>query len=52
MPVEIKELVIRATVKDSSTSTGSPGSEKLSTEEIVSLCVEEVLEILRRDQER
>ena len=53
MPVEIRDLVIRATVSapDATEKTGpEPGEQNL--EEIVSLCVEQVLEILRRERER
>lgn len=53
MPVEIRELVIRATVES------QQGPEAISTEgrdqdveEIVSQCVEQVLEALRREKER
>jgi len=59
MPVEIKEMIIRANIRD-------PEEERLNgralpTEEqdgedrtvvIVEQCVEQVMEILRREQER
>ena len=53
MPVEIRELVIRATVgapRTSETTTSEPREREV--EEIVALCVEQVLEILRRERER
>lgn len=51
MPVEIRELVIKATVGSPRTpETGE--SEPRELEEIVATCVEQVLEILRREKER
>ena len=62
MPVEIKELVIRAVVTDAATggpaengADGSVPTSGLSTveaEEIVQACVREVLRVLRQDRER
>jgi hypothetical protein len=53
VPIEIKELVIRATVETGagekpSAKPGGPEQRK----EIVTDCVEQVLEILRRERER
>jgi uncharacterized protein DUF5908 len=54
MPVEIRELVIRATVgaprATEATTEAEPREREL--EEIVALCVEQVLDILRREKER
>ena len=54
MPIEIKELIIRATVdpkgEGGSAETGKADSSK--KEEIVQQCVEQVLEILRKKRER
>ncbi len=55
MPVEIKELVIKAVVSESngSDNTNSGGSpENASQETLVQLCVDRVLEILREKNER
>ena len=57
MPIEIRELVIKATVTEEPGSGISPGisssnnavSEK---EEIINNCVEKVLEILKEKMER
>lgn len=54
MSVEIKELIIRATIVDSSKNKSS--SQTLASreqqEEIISNCVEQVLKILERKKER
>lgn len=61
MPIEIKELVIRATVdpgEGGGETTGhrrgaqSGNGPQLETDEIVQACVEQVMEILRRERER
>ena len=53
MPVEIRELVIRATVSaPRAAEAAGPGTQEQELEEIVAMCVEQVLEILRREKER
>ncbi len=56
MPLEIKEIVITASVVSApgGTSTTSEGSTVTtsSKEEIIAECVEQVLEILREKNER
>jgi hypothetical protein len=51
MPVEVRELVIKATVAQDGASTGtasSGGSSNSSpAEEIINSCVQKVLEILK-----
>jgi len=51
MPVEIRELVIRATVTEgegAGTSTPAAGSgDSSSPEQLVKLCVDKILEILK-----
>ena len=51
MPIEIKELIIRATVTDQVKKTGSkkPADDKSL---LVEECVAQVLEILRKERER
>ena len=54
MPIEIKELIIRASVedqakKDSGKEKQQPAEAKL---QLVEECVEQVLEILRKERER
>lgn len=55
MPVEIRELVIRATVEPGSEKNESADKARSAAEAngtIVSECVEQVLEILRKERER
>lgn len=56
MPLEIKELVIRAKVSEQTTAPGRNGAAsqgvQANKEEIVSACVEQVLEILQSKKER
>ena len=60
MPIEIRELVIKATVSPneagSSTVPGAGGGNTNNnispTEEIVNLCVEKIIEILKTKNER
>lgn len=53
MPIEIRELVVKATVRDRA-SERQPGSRerRAEKEEIINECVEQVLEILKRKKER
>lgn len=57
MPIEIRELVIRATVQDenSSPAAGSPAGEPLSEEaldQIIAECVRQVLAVLAEKETR
>jgi len=56
MPIEIRELVIKATVKDEAekkTNQITPSRNEASNEDqLVQRCVEQVLEILRQKEER
>lgn len=56
MPVEIKELVIKAVVNENgnngAASTPSSGQEGGSQDAMIKLCVEKVLEILKDQKER
>ena len=54
MPIEIRELVIKATITadaQSSSSQGNAGAASGSAE-MVQLCVEKVLQILKEKNER
>jgi uncharacterized protein DUF5908 len=53
MPVEIRELVIRAVV-DSQPTAARPGTPApaVDREALVQACVDETLRILRRERER
>jgi hypothetical protein len=57
MPLEIKELHIKATLSDSNRGTSGGGSgsgsgDDSAKEEIVSMCVDKVLQILSDKKER
>ena len=53
MPIEIRELVIKAAITESGDEGGSrPDSQTLDREQIIADCVEEVMEILRAQLER
>lgn len=61
MPIEIRELVIRATVESGKDGTEKPAAAPANgaatpantdNDQVVQACVEQVLEILRRKQER
>ena len=55
MPIEIKELHIKAVVQDDcNTNNTTPSTDPLvnNTDSIVERCVEQVLDILREKKER
>ena len=57
MPIEIRELVIKATVtqensQGNSIAAASSNNEVSQKEEVVKICVEKVLEILKEKYER
>lgn len=57
MPIEIRELVIKAAITQEGSSDGAAGSSEASgntspNEELIKTCVEKVLEILKERDER
>lgn len=53
MPIEIKELIIRATIQDSRESERNQGAISGNEKtELISECVEQVLRIIERKNER
>lgn len=56
MPIEIRELVIKATVEESASANGSAsatGKGNISSgEDIIKACVDRVLEIIKEKTER
>lgn len=55
MPIEIRELVIRATItehSDISESESASTSDSVNEKRIISVCVEQVLKVLDRLKER
>ena len=53
MPIEVRELIIKATVVresgggSSGASSGAGGNDSSPTEELIKICVEKVLEIIK-----
>lgn len=55
MPIEIRELQIKATVQDTVTTTELTNADtapETRLDEIVAACVEQVLNIIKEKQER
>jgi hypothetical protein len=52
MPIEIRELVIKATLSHEPDSTGGAGTGATDREQIIAACVEHVLAILKEKAER
>ena len=55
MPIEVRELVIKATVSEDGApaSKGSAaGSQESPGEEMINICVERILQILKEKNER
>lgn len=55
MPIEIRELVIRATVeqrRDAAQDGAAPGPDGDDRARLIQQCVDEVLKALKRRQER
>jgi len=53
MPVEVKELIIKAVIDDQTRKEKKDNSQdKINREEIIEDCVDQVLEILKKQKER
>jgi hypothetical protein len=56
MPVEVRELVIKATVteggKSGSSATGQNEGQTTASEELIKTCVDKVLQILKEKNDR
>lgn len=52
MPIEIRELVIRATVESGETPAAEVSPAMPRRDELVAECVEQVLDVLRKQKER
>ncbi len=54
MPIEIKELVIKATIdnSDSKATSSNRGKRGNGHDQLVETCVEKVLEILEKQKQR
>ena len=52
MPIEIKELHIKINVDDSPRNSSAETSKRNERDKIVEACVEQVMEIISKKQER
>lgn len=53
MPIEIRELIIRATVRDDAGSAGAGGDARGEEREtLIAECIDQVMDILRDEKER
>jgi len=53
MPIEIKELHIKINVEERSGAAGPPGeTNQQEKDQIIAACVEQVMEILSKKEER
>lgn len=52
MPLEIRSLVIKATISDGEAAQGNSGSGRQDQTAIVAACVDQVLAILKEKSER
>lgn len=53
MPVQVNEIIIRAVIDSGSKDENAgPGSKGVDTADIVSECVEQVMQILKEKEER
>jgi len=52
MPVEIRELVIKAYVEDAQGESGSTSGNMSDKEEIIADCMEQISELLKEQLER
>ena len=52
MPIEIRELVIRATITDEASQEGDNSSGDAPGQDIIAECVEQVMEIIEQKKER
>lgn len=55
MTVQVNEIIIRATITDPSAGSGAAGGGAAAAndkENMITECVEQVLEIIRREQKR
>ncbi len=52
MPIEIRELIIKATVSGEGNSAGSGGGSDDDKQAMIQECVDQVMEILKEKEER
>ncbi len=52
MPIEIRELIIKATISEEGEAGGGNASAEAGGEDLVAACVEQVMEIIAKKEER
>lgn len=52
MPIEIKELIIKINVDDSPKNSSGEKSKRTERDKIIEACVEQVMEIISKKEER
>lgn len=52
MPIEIKELHIKINVDENRRNNNSPNVSRNEKEKIIAICVEQIMEILAKKEER
>jgi hypothetical protein len=52
MPVEIRELVIKAFIEEADSETSASTSDNIDKEEIIADCMEQLSEMLKQQMER
>ncbi len=52
MPIEIKELHIKINVDEGSKNSSGEKSKRIERDKIIEACVEQVMEIISKKQER
>lgn len=52
MPIEIRELIVKATIADNDNRTSATNTQVVDEQHLVQACVEQVLAILNSQKER
>lgn len=52
MPIEIRELIIKATVSDDTAPGTGDAPDASAGEDVIAACVEQVMEIIAQKEER
>ena len=52
MPIEIRELLIKAHIENGKTEGGEKGKGGGNQEEIIAACVEQVMQLLKEQRDR
>lgn len=52
MPIEIRELIIKATISEEGGAGESPAADAGGNQDVIAACVEQVMEIIAQKEER